>query len=187
MRLELRGRTERVPGGGRTERRCERCGSSSTFRERRGVGALAWTGRFDPHRHRVLGCGACGALVATDALGPPAPLLARTFTEAAPLPVAPEEVTPDPAAPPEVVAQAGQAVDEAAEVVKEAAEEARKGLGQVWSTLTGAPERPGSEAPGPPDEPPPRARAAWESEPDPEKRALLRRFAELEAQSKKRK
>ncbi|MBZ0116803.1 MAG: hypothetical protein K8H88_07405 [Sandaracinaceae bacterium] len=61
-------KTEPVPGGARVERVCERCGEHAVFYERRMVRTLQvyFLDVLDYDNRRVMACGACGALYATD-------------------------------------------------------------------------------------------------------------------------
>ena len=68
-----RTRTERVEGGLAVERECASCGEIATFYERRAVRTfrLYFLDVFDYDKQRVMACGACGALYATDEHGRP--------------------------------------------------------------------------------------------------------------------
>ncbi len=68
-----RTKTERVPGGLAVERDCPSCGEHATFYERRAVRTLRlyFLDVFDYDRQRVMACGACGTLYATEEHGPP--------------------------------------------------------------------------------------------------------------------
>jgi hypothetical protein len=64
-------RTERVPGGAKVDRRCEKCGEVTTFYEKQVHSSfrLYFIDVFDYDRHRVMACGGCGTCYATDELG----------------------------------------------------------------------------------------------------------------------
>ncbi len=71
--LGHRTKTERVPDGLVVERRCTSCGERATFYERKAVRTfrLYFVDVFDYDAQRVMACGACGALYATDEHGEP--------------------------------------------------------------------------------------------------------------------
>jgi len=68
-----RTKTERVPGGIVVERDCPACGAHASFYERRAVSSfrLYFLDVFDYDTQRVMACGACGTLFATDEHGAP--------------------------------------------------------------------------------------------------------------------
>lgn len=68
-----RTRSERVPEGLVIERRCGSCGERATFHERRAIRTfrLYFLDAFDYDTQRVMACGACGTLFATDEHGAP--------------------------------------------------------------------------------------------------------------------
>lgn len=63
--------TERVPNGRRVERHCDKCGELAMFYERRAMTKLQlyFIDILDYGKRRVMACGACGELYATDELG----------------------------------------------------------------------------------------------------------------------
>lgn len=66
-------KTERVPNGARVERHCARCGETAVFYERVAATKLSlyFIELLEYGKRRVMACGACGALYATDELGAP--------------------------------------------------------------------------------------------------------------------
>jgi hypothetical protein len=64
-------KTERVPNGARVERHCGLCGETAVFYERTAVTKLSlyFIELLEYGKRRVMACGACGALYATDELG----------------------------------------------------------------------------------------------------------------------
>lgn len=68
-------KTERVPNGARVERHCASCGETAMFYERTCSTKLSlyFIELLEYGKRRVMACGACGALYATDELGTPAP------------------------------------------------------------------------------------------------------------------
>jgi hypothetical protein len=68
-------KTERVPNGARAERHCTSCGETVMFYERTVATKLSlyFIELLEYGKRRVMACGACGALYATDELGAPAP------------------------------------------------------------------------------------------------------------------
>jgi hypothetical protein len=65
-------RTERVPNGQRVERHCDACGETAMFYERTASTKLSlyFIELLEYGKRRVMACGACGELYATDELGP---------------------------------------------------------------------------------------------------------------------
>ncbi len=63
--------TERVPNGARVERHCQSCGETSMFYERTSSTkfSLYFIELLEYGKRRVMACGACGELYATDELG----------------------------------------------------------------------------------------------------------------------
>lgn len=66
--------TERVPNGKRVERHCDSCGERAMFYERTASTKLSlyFIELLEYGKRRVMACGACGELYATDELGAPA-------------------------------------------------------------------------------------------------------------------
>lgn len=64
--------TERVPNGKRVERHCDSCGETAMFYERTASTkfSLYFIELLEYGKRRVMACGACGELYATDELGP---------------------------------------------------------------------------------------------------------------------
>lgn len=64
--------TERVPNGKRVERHCDACGETAMFYERTASTkfSLYFIELLEYGKRRVMACGACGELYATDELGP---------------------------------------------------------------------------------------------------------------------
>jgi hypothetical protein len=64
--------TERVPNGKRVERHCDSCGETAMFYERQASTkfSLYFIELLEYGKRRVMACGACGELYATDELGP---------------------------------------------------------------------------------------------------------------------
>lgn len=182
--LGRRTKTERVPDGVTVERRCPACGETATFYERRAkrTFTLYFLEVFDYDEQRVMACGACGTLYATDEHGRPSAETAAGWQSAV------EEAA---GAVTTAAKNAGRALApwleqakenvaglarDASEAVGPLARKASEELGEVTRRATDrGRERPREEE---------RPEAEWEREPDPEKRALLRRFAELEEKSK---
>jgi len=188
-----RARSERVPDGLSVERECTSCGEVATFYEREAVKSfrLYFVDVFDYDRQRVMACGACGTLYATDELGRPSAATAGGWRDA--LSSAASQVS-------SAARKAGQAIaptlEQAGENARELFDEAREGIapmarraseevGDAFRRLRieddgvrdldaedDEPARPKNENP--------REKAEWELETDPEKRAVLKRFAELE-------
>ncbi|RZO64310.1 MAG: zinc-ribbon domain-containing protein [Sandaracinaceae bacterium] len=187
--LGRRTKTERIPGGVTVERRCTSCGETATFYERRAkrTFTLYFLEVFDYDEQRVMACGACGTLYATDEHGAPTAETAAGWQSA----------LEDAASSVSTAAKnAGRALgpwleqakenvrelyDDATETVAPLAKRAGEGLGEAAKRVTE--RRPGPDeardAPGDDDRP------EWEREPDPEKAALLKRFAELEARTER--
>ena len=65
--------TERVPNGRRVERHCDSCGETAMFYERVASTKLSlyFIELLEYGKRRVMACGACGELYATDELGEP--------------------------------------------------------------------------------------------------------------------
>jgi hypothetical protein len=63
--------TERVPNGKRVERHCDSCGETAMFYERVASTKLSlyFIELLEYGKRRVMACGACGELYATDELG----------------------------------------------------------------------------------------------------------------------
>ena len=149
-------KTERVPNGLRVRRECERCTEEADFFERRVVSTfnLYFLPVFDYRRERVMACGACGALFRTDEHGEPDLVTSRGWEKA--------------------LLDAGERAHSALEgafqsVAPSGFGAMRRAASAVESFVRGAPE----------PEPERFERDEPEIE-DPEKAALLRRFAELE-------
>lgn len=66
-------RTERVPNGKSVERHCSACNETAVFYERTASTkfSLYFIELVEYGKRRVMACGACGALYATDELGSP--------------------------------------------------------------------------------------------------------------------
>lgn len=198
-----RTKTERVPGGLVVDRDCPACGEHASFYERRAVRTfrLYFLDVFDYDKQRVMACGACGTLFATEEHGPPSAEDAEGWREA--LDKAQETVSGaakragealgpalENAAP--MAKRAGDNVrelfTEAGEALGPLAKKAQEGLGQAFGTVSEELRRIGGEDDEAFDddedveeeELPESAR-----ERDPEKRDLLRRFEELERKLKK--
>jgi len=64
-------KTERVAGGAKVARHCDRCGESTTFYEKeiQRTVRLYFIDVFDYERQRVMACGGCGTCYVTDELG----------------------------------------------------------------------------------------------------------------------
>lgn len=181
-----RTKTERVPDGLSVERRCPACSEVSTFYERRAIRTfrLYFLDVFDYDEQRVMACGACGTLYATDEHGRPSAETAEGWRQA--LERAGESVTG-------AVGKAGEAIGplwkQASENAKELYEDAAEGLGPLAKKATAGLGKLGEEVGAGlrrlRDEPPRRPRTESEEEEDPEKAALLKRFEELEKKQKK--
>lgn len=184
-----RTKTERVPDGLAVERRCPACGEVATFYERRAVRTfrLYFLDVFDYDEQRVMACGACGTLYATDEHGPPSEETAAGWRDA--LDRAADSVTG-------AVGKAGQAlgpiVEQASGNARELYEDAARGIGPLAKKASEGLGRLGEEvgatfrrlrAEDDEGEPPRRRRIPEEE--DPEKAALLRRFEALEKKLKK--
>lgn len=187
-------RSERVPDGLAVERECVTCGEVATFYEREAVKSfrLYFVDVFDYETQRVMACGACGTLYATDELGKPTDATAGGWRDA--LSSAASQVS-------SAARKAGAAIaptlEQAGENARELFDGAREGLGPIARRAgdevgdafrrlriedDGVHDLDAEEA----DEAPRprkkkrREKAEWELETDPEKRAVLKRFAELE-------
>ena len=120
-----RTRTERLEGGLEVERECESCGERAVFYECKTVRTfrLHMIDVFDHETHRVMACGACGALYATDEHGSPEAKSAADWRRA--LSSAAEQVSG-------AVQKAGDALapawEQASENAKELYDEAKEGL-----------------------------------------------------------
>lgn len=66
-------KSERVPNGKRVERHCSSCGETAMFYERTSSTkfSLYFIELLEYGKRRVMACGACGELYATDELGSP--------------------------------------------------------------------------------------------------------------------
>jgi hypothetical protein len=187
-----RTKTERVPGGVSVERRCPACGEVSTFYERRAVRTfrLYFLDVFDYDEQRVMACGACGTLYATDEHGAPSAATARGWKEA--LDSAADRVGG-------AVSRAGEALgpmweqasenarelyEDASESLAPWAKRASEGLGEAVGRLTEEVDSGMRRLRNEPEPKRERPRAESEEEPDPEKAALLKRFEELERKMK---
>lgn len=184
-------RSERVPDGLAVERECASCGEVATFYEREAVKSfrLYFLDVFDYDTQRVMACGACGTLYATDELGEPSAATAGGWRDA--LSSAASQVS-------SAARKAGAAIaptlEQAGENARELFDGAREGLGpmarRASDEVGDAFRRLRVEDDGVRDldEDEPRSKrkkerrekAEWELETDPEKRAVLKRFAELE-------
>jgi hypothetical protein len=121
-----RTKTERVPDGARVERDCPACGEHATFHERRAVRTfrLYFLDVFDYDRQRVMACGACGTLFATDEHGAPSAPTAEGWRRA--LETAADRVGDAVSRAQEAARPAWQqATDNARELVADASEELR--------------------------------------------------------------
>lgn len=192
-----RTKTERVPDGLSVERECASCGELAMFYERRAVKTfrLYMLDVFDYDEQRVMSCGACGTLYATDEHGRPSAQSASDWREA--VSSAAEQAKQamgkagDAIAP--AMEKAGDAIgpawERASENAKDLYEEAREGLAplaknvseSVGDALRRFRERDGGDRD---DEPVDDDRPESERETDPEKAAVLRRFEELEKKLK---
>lgn len=193
-------KTELVEGGLRVERECASCGEIATFRERKAVKSfrLYMIDVFDFEEQRVMACGACGALFATDELGRPSADTASGWRGA--LSSAAAQVG-------EAVGKAGEALgpaaqkagealgpawDRASENARDLFDEAREGLGplakKAGESVGDALRRLRAAAEGEEhDELADDDRPESERETDPEKAAVLRRFEALEKKLKREK
>ncbi|MEZ4337878.1 MAG: hypothetical protein R3B82_14765 [Sandaracinaceae bacterium] len=197
-----RTKTEPVEGGISVERECTSCGEVAVFRERKAVKSfrLYMIDVFDYDEQRVMACGRCGALYATDELGRPSADTASGWRGA---------LTHAAAQVGEAVGKAGEALgpaaskagealgpawDRASENARELFEEAREGLGPIakkagesvsdaWKRLRAAAEGDDDEADETDEEPLPESAR----ERDPEKAAVLRKFEALEKRLKEEK
>lgn len=197
-----RTKTERVPGGLVVERDCPACGEHASFYERRAVRTfrLYFLDVFDYDKQRVMACGACGTLFATEEHGPPSAEEAEGWREA--LDKAQETVSGAAKRAGEAI---GPALDNAAPMAKRAgdnvrellaeageslgplAKKAQEGIGQAFGSVSEELRRLGRddddddlEDDEDDEDLPESAR-----ERDPEKAALLRKFEELERKQKK--
>ena len=180
--------TELVPDGARVERVCDACGTRAMFYERRAVRTfeLYFIPAFDYRRERVMACGACGVLFRTDEQGVPDASTSAGWERALAnagetamdaLASARDAVAPAARA---AAAMASEALSSASAALGPAAQRASQGLGGAVARLRAEVE--GQRAPRPSE-----SDADHEATPvDPEKEALLKRFAELEARMKKR-
>lgn len=176
-----RTKTERVPNGLSVERRCPSCSEVATFYERRAIRTfrLYFLDVFDYDEQRVMACGACGTLYATDEHGRPSAETAEGWRQA--LDRAADSVTG-------AVGRAGEAVGplwkQASENARGLYEEAAGGLGplakKASASLGKLGEEVGASVRRLREEAPERERRPSEEEEDPEKAALLKRFEELE-------
>lgn len=160
-------RTERVPGGVSVERECESCGERAMFYERRVVSTfdLYFMPVFDYRRERVLACGACGAHFRTDEHGEPDLVTQRGWEKALG----------------EAGEHAQRALSGALDALAPTGIAAMKAATDAFESLTAR------SASAPPAAPPVATEAETGDAPDPvdpEKEALLRRFAELERKMK---
>lgn len=177
--------TERVRDGLAVERECTSCGEVATFYERRAVRTfrLYFLDVFDFDKQRVMACGACGALFATDDHGAPSAETAEGWRHA--LSSAAGSLTD---AATKAGAALGPLLGRAGENAREIFEEAREGiaplakkagveLGDAFRKLRihGADVHALDDDGDLPE-------SARES--DPEKAAVLRRFEELEKRLK---
>ncbi len=180
-----RTRTERVEDGLAVERECASCGELATFYERRAIRTfrLYFLDVFDYDKQRVMACGACGALYATDDHGAPSSETAQGWQSA--LSDAAGSLT-------DAATKAGAAIapmlQQAGERTRDMLEDARDGFAPLARKATeeiGDAFRKlrieGDEVRDLDDEDLPES----EREKDPEKAAVLRRFEELEKRMKK--
>lgn len=186
-----RTKTERVQDGLAVERECTSCGEVATFYERRAIRTfrLYFLDVFDYDKQRVMACGACGALFATDDHGAPSEETAEGWQNA--LSSAAGSVTD---AATKARAALAPMLQQAGENAKDMLEDAREGFaplarkateeigdafrklrieGDEVRDLDDHDEEDDSDLP----------ESAREK--DPEKAAVLRRFEELEKRLKK--
>lgn len=176
-----RTRTERIEGGLAVERECASCGEAATFYERRAIRTfrLYFLDVFDYDKQRVMACGVCGALYATDDHGAPSEETAKGWQGA--LSSAAGSVT-------DAATRAGAAIapmlQQASENARDMFEDAREGLAPLARKATeeigDAFRRIRIEGDDEDDEDLPESAR----EKDPEKAAVLRRFEELEKRLK---
>lgn len=179
-------KTERVAGGARVERECGSCGEEATFYERRVVSTfrLYFVDVFDYGKRRVMACGACGALYETDEHGQPGAETSagweRTLADVGERAKAAVDRAGSVIAPmiESAGAVAADAVESASSALGPAAKRASEGLGDALG------KRSSGGRPADAKERPRRPTEEHEREEDPEKAALLRRFAELEKKLK---
>lgn len=192
--LGQRTKTERVPGGLAVERQCPSCNEFSTFYERRAVKTFRvyFMDVFDYADQRVMACGACGTLFATDEHGEPSTETKdgwrSAFDDAAKSVGGAVERAGEALAPiwEQAAANARTLFGDASETLGPLARKAGEGLGEAFGKLgdgVGAGVRrlrhdSASERSDEDDRP------ESERETDPEKAALLRRFEELEKKQK---
>jgi hypothetical protein len=198
--LGQRTKTERVPGGLAVERQCPSCNEFSTFYERRAVKTFRvyFMDVFDYADQRVMACGACGTLFATDEHGEPSKETKdgwrHAFDDAAKSVGGAVERAGEALGPmwEQAAANAQKLLGDASDTLGPLAKKAGEGLGEAFGKLgdeVGAGVRRlrgeglGQEG----DEAEDDDRPESEREPDPEKAALLRRFEELEKRQKGRK
>lgn len=197
--LGQRTKTERVPGGLAVERQCPSCNEFATFYERRAVKTFRvyFMDVFDYADQRVMACGACGTLFATDEHGEPSTDTKdgwRTaFDDAAKCVGGAVEKAGEALGPmwEHAAANAQKILGDASHTLGPLAKKAGEGLGEAFGKLgdeVGAGVRRlrsegagGGERDRDEDD-----RPESEREPDPEKAALLRRFEELEKKQKAR-
>ncbi|MCB9595857.1 MAG: hypothetical protein H6719_24260 [Sandaracinaceae bacterium] len=111
-------KTEPVEGGLSLERECPSCAQVSRFRERKAVKTfrLYMLDVFDYDEQRVMACGACGTLYATDELGRPSHETASGWRGALA----------------DAAAQVTDAVGKAGVALGPAAQKAGEALGPAW-------------------------------------------------------
>ena len=182
-------KTERVQDGLAIEQECTSCGEVATFHERRAVRTfrLYFLDVFDYDKQRVMACGACGALYATDDLGAPSQETAEGWRHALASAAGSltDAATKAGAALGPLLGRAGENArgifDEAREGIAPLAKKAGAELGDAFRKLRiqGDDVRELDDAGDPSGDLPESA-----LEKDPEKAAVLRRFEELEKRMK---
>lgn len=178
-----RTKTERVPDGLAVDRRCGSCGEETTFYERRAVRTFRvyFVDVFDYSSQRVMACGACGALFATDEHGRPSEETAEGWKHA--LSSAADSVG-------SAVSKAGDALgpmlerasENARDVFEEASPLAKRAGASISDALRRLRRELGDTGDDDDDEDLPESAR----EEDPEKAAVLKRFEELEARMKEK-
>lgn len=202
IRIESLAKGGPIEGGVSLERECGACGEVARFEERRASSSYRryLLDGVDVEAHRVMACGECGALFATDELGRPSEEAASGWR--AVLSQVGEAVGKAGGALGPAAQKAGEAIgpawDRASENARELFEEAKDGIGPMAkragesvsdalrrlraSIEDGGAEDDDDDEPEEEDD-----RPESERERDPEKAAVLRRFEELERKMKNRK
>ncbi len=199
IRIESLSRGEPIEGGVSLERECGACGEVARFEERRGSSSYRryLLDGVDVEAHRVMACGECGALFATDELGRPSEHAASGWR--AVLSQVGDVVGKAGGALGPAAQKAGEAIgpawERASENARDLFEEAKEGIGplakkageSVSDALRRLRASMGDEGEDEEEEREEDERPESERETDPEKAAVLRRFEALERKMKARK